>query len=67
MSDLTIKISEGWNKLLKSYEEEHFSDQRLKARLEGELQVRRMLEDKAGQMSKDEIKRGSCRTPLVSW
>ncbi len=51
-----ITISEGWKGLLKSYEQEHFPDERLKARLAGESEARQMLDEKAGNMSPEDIK-----------
>jgi len=49
-------IQSGWEDLLKGYENQHMSDERLKARLQGEGEAKRLLEEKLGQFSEEDIR-----------
>jgi hypothetical protein len=49
-------VQSGWVDLLKGYMSQHLPDERLKARLQGEGEAKRLMDEKLGQFSEKDIR-----------
>jgi len=56
MAKKAYTVQSGWEDLLKSYDSQHMSDERLKVRLQGEGEAKLLLEEKVGHFSDEDIR-----------
>ena len=56
MANKAYIVQSGWKELLKGYVAQHMPDARLKARLQGEGGAKRLLQEKLGKFSEEDIR-----------
>lgn len=67
MANISYTVQSGWKELLKGYVTHDINDERLKARLQGEAEAKRLLEEKLGKFSEEDIRAFLSALNTDSW